>query len=104
MVLVVRLQGGQVLDEKNVYCVYHKDLDLPVPHFSIQAVEENGEKFIQVSSNKLACNVMFYIPGVSTFFSDNYIDIIPGRSYKIKVETDLSPAQIRERIRLHYMY
>lgn len=86
-----------------IACI-HKDLDLPVPHFSIQAVEENGEKFIQVSSNKLACNVMFYIPGVSTFFSDNYIDIIPGRSYKIKVETDLSPAQIRERIRLRCMY
>lgn len=34
---------------------------------------------------------MFCIPGESAFFSDNYIDIIPGRNYKIKVDTDLSP-------------
>ena len=97
---MVRLQeGDQVLDEKNIYFVYHKDLDLPTPHFSVQAGEENDEKFIQVSSDKLACNVMFCIPGESAFFSDNYIDIIPGRNYKIKVDTDLSPTQIQERIK-----
>ena len=40
VVLVVRLQeGDQVLDEKNIYFVYHKDLDLPTPHFSVQAGE-----------------------------------------------------------------
>ena len=104
MMLVVRLQGGQVLDEKNVYFVYHKDLDLLTPHFSIQAGEENGEKFIRVSSDKLACNVMFYIPGESIFFSDNYIDVIPGRSYKIKIDTDLPPTQIQERIKIRYVH
>ena len=104
MMLVVRLQDGQVLDEKNVYFEYHKDLDLPIPHFSIQAGEEDGEKFIWVSSDKLACNVMFYIPGESIFFSDNYIDVIPGRSYKIKVDTDLSPTQIQERIKIRYVH
>ena len=104
MMLVVCLrQGDRVLDEKNAYFVYHKNLNLPEPHFSIQAGEENGEKFIQVSSDKLACNVMFYIPGESIFFSDNYIDIIPGRSYKIKVDTDLSPTQIQERIGVRYV-
>ena len=46
---------------------------------------------------------MFYIPGESIFFSDNYIDIIPGRSYKIKVDTDLSPTQIQERIGVRYV-
>ena len=105
VVLVVRLQeGDQVLDEKNIYFVYHKDLDLPTPHFSVQAGEENDEKFIQVSSDKLACNVMFCIPGESAFFSDNYIDIIPGRNYKIKVDTDLSPTQIQERIKIRYVH
>ncbi|MFR7875324.1 MAG: glycoside hydrolase family 2 protein [Butyricimonas paravirosa] len=104
VVLVVRLQEGSGLDEKNIYFVYHKDLDLPTPHFSVQAGEENDEKFIQVSSDKLACNVMFCIPGESAFFSDNYIDIIPGRNYKIKVDTDLSPTQIQERIKIRYVH
>ena len=31
------------------------------------------------------------------------IDIIPGRSYKIKVDTDLSPTQIQERIGVRYV-
>ena len=95
MLVVCLRQGDRVLDEKNAYFVYHKNLNLPEPHFSIQAGEEN--------SDKLACNVMFYIPGELIFFSDNYIDIIPGRSYKIKVDTDLSPTQIQERIGVRYV-
>jgi len=104
MMVVVRLQAeNEVLDEKNVYFEYHKDLKLPKPSLSIRAIEEQGEKFILVSSDKLACNVMFYLPGEIVFFSDNYCDILPGKNYKIKVDTDLSPTQIEERIRVRYV-
>lgn len=104
MMVVVRLQAeNEVLDEKNVYFEYHKDLKLPEPSLSIRAIEEQGKKFILVSSDKLACNVMFYLPGDVVFFSDNYRDILPGKNYKIKVDTDLSPTQIEERIRFRYV-
>ena len=103
--VVVRLQDGyEILDEKNVYFEYHKDLDLSDPRLSIEAIEEKGEKFILVSTGRLVCNVMFYLPGVPAFFSDNYCDILPGREYKIKVDTDLSPAEIEKRIKIRYVH
>ena len=100
---VVRLQQNdkQVLDEKNVYFEYHKNLNLPDPVVSIQALEENGEKFIQVSSDKLACNVMFYLPKTKAFFFDNYADLVPGRVYRIKVDTELSLSEIENQIKYY---
>ncbi len=104
--ITVRLQENEehVLDEKNIYFEYHKDLKLPEPCISIQVEQEKEEKFILVSSDSLACNVMFSLSGKSAFFSDNYIDIIPRRVYKIKVDTDLSPSQIKKLLRIRRVH
>ncbi|WP_099292742.1 glycoside hydrolase family 2 protein [Butyricimonas sp. Marseille-P3923] len=102
---VVRLTaGGKNVDEKNVYFEYHKDLNLPQePELSILAREEGKQKYILVTANKLACNVMFALPDSTAFFSDNYIDILPGRTYKINVKTDVPLAEIERRIQYRYL-
>ncbi|WP_018336741.1 beta-mannosidase [Butyricimonas synergistica] len=102
---VIRLTSeGQVVDEKNMYFEYHKDLNLPKdPGLSIRVQEEGKDKYILVTANELACNVMFALPGGMAFFSDNYIDILPGRTYKIKVKTELSLAEIERQIKYRYL-
>ncbi len=102
---VVRLTaGGKNVDEKNVYFEYHKDLNLPQePELSILAREEGKQKYILVTADKLACNVMFVLPDSTAFFSDNYIDILPGRTYKINVKTDIPLAEIERRIQYRYL-
>lgn len=104
--VTVRLTSGElVIDEKNVYFEYHKDLNLSrEPGLSIQVQKEGKEKYIVVTTERLACNVMFAIPGESAFFSDNYIDILPGRTYKINVKTDLSPGEIEQKIQYRFLY
>ena len=102
---VVRLTGGgKNVDEKNVYFEYHKDLNLPQEsELSILAREEGKQKYILVTADKLACNVMFVLPDSTAFFSDNYIDILPGRTYKINVKTDIPLAEIERRIQYRYL-
>ena len=102
---VVRLTaGGKNVDEKNVYFEYHKDLNLPQePELSILAREEGKQKYILVTADKLACNVLFVLPDSTAFFSDNYIDILPGRTYKINVKTDIPLAEIERRIQYRYL-
>ena len=103
---VIRLtSGGRVVDEKNVYFEYHKNLNLPKdPGLSVRVQGEGKEKYILVTTNKLACNVMFALSGGTAFFSDNYIDILPRRTYKIDVKTELSPAEIERQIKYRYLH
>ena len=92
------------MDEKNVYFEYHKDLNLPQePELSILAREEGKQKYILVTADKLACNVLFVLPDSTAFFSDNYIDILPGQTYKINVKTDIPLAEIERRIQYRYL-
>ena len=102
---VVRLTaGGKNVDEKNVYFEYHKDLNLPQePELSILAREEGKQKYILVTADKLACNVLYVLPDSTAFFSDNYIDILPGQTYKINVKTDIPLAEIERRIQYRYL-
>ena len=91
---VVRLTaGGKNVDEKNVYFEYHKDLNLPQePELSILAREEGKQKYILVTADKLACNVLLVLPDSTVFFSDNYI-----------VKTDIPLAEIERRIQYRYL-
>lgn len=61
MMLVVCLrQGDRVLDEKNAYFVYHKNLNLPEPHFSIQAgrrMERNLFRFLRINWLAMLCSI-----------------------------------------------
>lgn len=97
-VLSIR-EGKTLLDEQNIYFTEPKNLNLSKPVISLQLTEENGGKYVIATTDKLACDVMFYIPGVTAEFSDNYIDLLPGKSYKIKINTDLPVAQIKIKTR-----
>lgn len=40
---------------------------------------------------------MFYSPGNTVRFSDNYIDLLPDRTYTIELFTDITDPEIKTR-------
>jgi beta-mannosidase len=62
----------------------YKNLSLPRPLISVEAVRTRTGFRITLSSDKLARAVYLSAPNYAGFFVDNYFDLIPGR----KVEVD----------------
>ena len=84
--VVSLLAGKQLLDEQTLYFTQFKHLKLPEsPRISLTLSEENGHQYLHVSTDKLACDVLFYLPGGTLWLENNYMDLLPGREYKIKI-------------------
>lgn len=80
-------ESGRIADEQHFYFVQPKDLQLPQnPQITIIPETKAGKTRIKVQTDRLACDVMFYTPGKSIKFSENYIDLLPGRTYSIEGE------------------
>ena len=91
-------QGKTILDEQYFYFTEPKNLELPKqPHITTQLFEKNGKKYLTVTTDKLACNVLFYSPDASVTFSDNYIDLLPGRTYTLELQTAAKHYTIKTR-------
>jgi beta-mannosidase len=61
-----------------------KELDLPKNHGLECTIENNGLVYIiKLTSAKLAKNVYLDFPEVEGFFSENYMDIIPGEELMV---------------------
>jgi beta-mannosidase len=61
-----------------------KELDLPKNHGLKCTIENNGLVYIiKLTSAKLAKNVYLDFPEVEGFFSENYMDIIPGEELMV---------------------
>ncbi len=92
-------KGKELLDQVYHYFALPKELNLSDPIISTQITERKGEKQMLVKTDKLACNVMFYIPDHPAFFSDNYIDLLPGKTYQIIIKTELPAEKINVKTR-----
>ncbi len=91
-------QGKTILDEQYFYFTEPKNLELPKqPHITTQLFEKNGKKYLTVTTDKLACNVLFYSPDASVTFSNNYIDLLPGRTYILELRTAAEHYTIKTR-------
>ncbi|MDR1756924.1 MAG: glycoside hydrolase family 2 protein [Culturomica sp.] len=99
-VAVIRMQEGKtVLDEQTVYFTEHKNLRLPEnPGIRIRSIDRNGKQWLQVTAQQLACNVMFYTEESGTSaFGDNFLDLLPGKTYEIECLAPVAPDRIKTR-------
>ncbi len=82
---VVVKSGDKFLGENLFYFKDFKDLkfDQPVIKRTISKISDQ-EYEIQLTAEKLAKNVAFFTAKSEGFFSDNFFDMIPGKTYKIK--------------------
>jgi beta-mannosidase len=75
----------KTFSENNFYFTDCKELNLMNPGIQRVITKINENEFeIELSSQSLAKNVALSTSITEGFFSDNFFDLIPGKSYKIK--------------------
>lgn len=95
--------GEQEVYESNHYFGDPKNMDFKKPTIKSEVKEEEGKIYIELSTDFLARNVMLKTPELKTSFSDNYFDLIPGRTKTIMVETD-DPLKFRESLTFYSLF
>ncbi|MCU4157283.1 glycoside hydrolase family 2 protein [Carboxylicivirga sp. A043] len=85
-VLVLKIED----EHKNVSSKYHyfkhaKDLNLPDVDLNISVTTDGDDTFIDVSSKKLVRSLYLYDERSGLVLSDNYFDILPGQTKRVKV-------------------
>jgi len=71
--------GGVLVAQKNYYFTQPKNLNLPKPVISTRIEKQASNWVIRLKSDVLAKDVYLNSPGVEGFFSDNYLDLLPGK-------------------------
>jgi beta-mannosidase len=82
------LVGGKPVSRNEHFFRPYKDLLLPRPHISAEAVRTRAGFRITLSSDKLARAVYLSAPNYRGFFVDNYFDLIPGRKVEVEFRSD----------------
>ena len=103
MAVITIRQGKKIVDRQNVYFALPKELLLRQPDIQIQISEEQGKKYLTAITDRLACDVMFYLPGVKAVFTDNYKDLLPGHPFRTEIRTPLSKEEIEQQIRCRWV-
>jgi len=89
--------GNEVLSQKNYYFTQPKNLTLLKPVISTTVKKEASSWVIRLKPDVLAKDVYLNFPGVEGFFSDNYMDLLPGKETIITFTptvSSLSPGKL----------
>ncbi|MEA3479012.1 MAG: glycoside hydrolase family 2 protein [Bacteroidota bacterium] len=101
LVLVIKLKSGEnILAENIKYFVPVKELHLPVPEIQYAADSISGGSIIGLWTDVLAKNVYLSSSDEKGFFSDNYFDLLPGDTVKIRYSGDLSARDLNDNLKI----
>lgn len=100
-VLLCELRDGKNTLSENIY-YFSEPKDLQLEKSDITTGVKRTEKGYELTltAKKLAKNVYIDIDGENILFSDNYFDLLPGRSKKISVLTNSEIENIGSRIKI----
>ncbi len=81
--------GDKELGQNLYYFTDFKNLKLEQPELSKSIAKISDTEYeITLSTKKLAKNLAFFTSKTDGFFSDNFFDLIPGKTYKISFKGD----------------
>jgi beta-mannosidase len=93
--LVVELvESEKIISDNTLYFRPIKDILLPKPNVKYEVNAVDGGFEITLNSDQLAKNLYMTIGDEEGFFSDNYFDLIPGKTVKVKLETNILKAKL----------
>jgi beta-mannosidase len=97
------LVGGKPVSVNEYFFQPYKNLLLPRPEISAEAVRTRAGFRIILSTDKLARAVYLSAPDYRGYFVDNYFDLIPGRRVEVEFRSgDVSTlADFRKRLTVH---
>ncbi|HEX9975073.1 MAG TPA: glycoside hydrolase family 2 protein, partial [bacterium] len=93
-------EQDQLLSENVLYFLPVKDLDLPAAKIKIDVAEISDGYSIKLFSDHLAKNVYLSIDEIDGIFSDNYFDLLPDRSVKVKFSCDKKVADFQYKLKI----
>lgn len=80
------------------YAVEQKDLNYRKPDIKWTVRKVDGGFDIFITSDVFARGVFLSLPGIDSFFEDNYFNMLPGKEIKVRVYTDLSLSVFRKQL------
>jgi beta-mannosidase len=93
-------EGEETLSSNLYYFVPIKEIDLPVPNITKSIVTTMNGYSIELETDKLAKNIFMDVEGSEGFFSDNYFDLIPGKTSIIYYNTNDEIPDIEKRLKI----
>jgi len=100
LLVVELLKDGKQLANNMLYFKPVKELSLPKPQIDYK-IEESKEGFvIELQSAVLAKNIFLTIGSENGFFSDNYFDLLPGKTIEVHLKTTISLEKLEKIIRI----
>lgn len=86
--------------QANAFLCLPKDLNLQPVEPEITVTSADGGCVVTVKSDKFSRSLSLSVDGMSPQprMSDNYFDLLPGVPVSVTVNTDLTPAELKERI------
>jgi beta-mannosidase len=94
-VLVTELVvDGNIMASNKYYFTQVKNLTLPKPAVKYEIAPAEGGFEITLGTDKLAKNLFMTIGDEDGFFSDNYFDLLPGETVKVKLRTAISKEKL----------
>ena len=98
--LLVRLtEGGKTVSENTFFSRYANDYEYGRASIKIEAAQIPDGVELTVTSDRLARGFRLFSDNDEDFFEDNYIDLVPGKEYKIKVSTKTKAEEFKTTIK-----
>jgi beta-mannosidase len=92
-------KAGKVYKNR-CFLTLQKNIDFPAVSIS-RSVRPAPEGFeVSLASDKFARAVFLSLSGSDYFFEDNYFDILPGQTVKVRVKTALTEAEFNRQLRV----
>ncbi|MCU0371339.1 MAG: hypothetical protein MUC31_07985, partial [Bacteroidales bacterium] len=97
------ITGNEILDSDLHYFVKPKDLKLTDPQLKTKINLKGDSLEISITVNKLAKNVFLYADSLDRNFSDNYFDILPGKTVSVTIPKTVSTLNQVRSIKLMHL-
>lgn len=86
--------------KNNYFLLQQKSINFPAVHIKKEIVKTDGGYEVSLTADKFARAVFMSIEGIDNFFGDNYFDILPNETVKIKVTTNISEADFVKQLKI----
>ncbi|MDZ7342355.1 MAG: glycoside hydrolase family 2 protein [candidate division KSB1 bacterium] len=93
-------ENDQRVSDNILYFSPAKDLDLPTAEIQTRIIEASDGYIITLFSNQLAKNIYLSCDEIDGFFSDNYFDLLPGRSAQVKFNCDKKVEDFQAKLKI----
>jgi beta-mannosidase len=97
---VILEEGDRTVAENTLYLALQKDINFPESRISKKISRSDEGYTLTLNTDLLARAVYLSIDDSDDLFSDNYFDLIPGRTVSIKLKTKLHVSELEKRLKV----